>query len=235
MAQAPSGQDAQAQADATHQLDSKRLRGLSAKVQNGVVTVTGTVRSFQDKVDAGKKLAKLQKIGEISGVVNQIQVEGPEVSDQVLGQKLANKLSINNLVPERTAFEYVSVSVQNGVVTLTGFLSQPVDKDEVEGIVADMNGVKDMVDHLQVAPLSPNDDRIRRDVFRAIYGYPTFTKYAVNPAKSIRILVLNGNVTLVGVVDNQGDKELAGLRANGVGGAFKVTNNLQVQGQGNER
>jgi len=235
IAQAPGAQDAKAQADATHQLDSKRLREVSAKVQDGVVTLTGTVQTFLDKQDAGKKVAKLQKVGEITRVDNQIQVQGAEVSDQVLGQKLASKLSINNLVPERTAFEFVSVSVQNGAVTLSGFLTQPVDKDDVEGIVAGTPGVKDMVDHVQVAPLSPNDDRIRRDMFRAIYGYQTFTRYAINPVKPIRILVLNGNVTLVGVVDSQGDKEMAGMRANGVGGAFKVTNDLQVQGQGNER
>ena len=232
-AQAPA--DPKVQADITHQLDNKHLRGVAAKVQDGVVTLTGTVQSFQDKLDAGKRVAKLEKVGEVKQVDNQIRVEGgADVSDQVLAQKPASKLSINNLVPERTAFEYVSVSVQNGAVTLTGFLTQPVDKDDVEGIVASTAGVKDMIDHLHVAPLSPNDDRIRRDVFRAIYGYSTFTKYALNPAKSIRILVENGNVTLVGVVDSQGDKEMAALRANGVGGAFKVTNNLQVAGQGNE-
>jgi hyperosmotically inducible protein len=234
IAQAPGGQDAKAQADVTHQLDNKRLRGVSAKVQDGVVTLTGSVQTFLDKQDAGKKVAKLQKVGEITRVDNQIQVQGADVSDQVLAQKLANKLAINNLVPERTAFGIVNPSVQNGVVTLSGLVTQPVDKDDVEGIVASTPGVKDMVDKLQVAPVSPNDDRIRRDMFRAIYGYQTFTKYALNPAKSIRILVVNGNVTLVGVVDSQGDKEMAGIRANGVGGAFKVTNDLQVQGQQNE-
>jgi hyperosmotically inducible periplasmic protein len=231
MAQAPGGQDGQAQADVTKALDNKRLRGVTAKVQGGVVTLTGTVENYRDKQDAGKKLQKFQKAGEIASVSNQIQVSGPEVSDQVIGQKLSGKLSVNNLVPERTAFEMVNLSVEHGVVTVGGFVTRPEDKDEDLGIVADQPGVKDVVDRIQVAPLSPNDDRIRRDVFRAIYGYQAFTKYAINPAKTIRILVLNGNVTLVGVVDDKGDKDMANIRANGVPGVFKVTNNLQVQGE----
>jgi len=228
VAQAPGGQDAKIQADVSKALDNKRFRGVTAKAQDGVVTLTGTVEHYRDKQDAGKKI---EKDRDIARVDNQIQVSGPEVSDEAIGQKLASKLTVNNLVPERTAFEIANVSVQHGVVTVGGFVTQPVDKDDILGIVADQPGVKDVVDRIQVAPLSPNDDRIRRDVFRAIYGYQAFTKYAINPAKTIRILVLNGNVTLVGVVDNKGDKEMANIRANGVPGVFKVTNNLQVQGE----
>ena len=70
--------------------------------------------------------------------------------------------------------------------------------------------------------------RIRMEAYRAIYGYPMFTKYAIDPAKPIRINVVNGNITLTGVVDSKGDKDMANIRANGVSGAFKVTNLLQV-------
>ena len=72
------------------------------------------------------------------------------------------------------------------------------------------------------------DDRLRKRLFRAIYGFPALEKYSLGVQKPIRIIVKNGHVTLEGVVDNEGDKNLAGIRANGVSGSFSVTNNLQV-------
>jgi osmotically-inducible protein OsmY len=74
------------------------------------------------------------------------------------------------------------------------------------------------------------DDRSRLQLFRTIYGFPSLNKYALDPAKPIRISVENGNVTLYGVVDSQMDKDVAGIRANSVPGIFKVTNDLQVVG-----
>jgi osmotically-inducible protein OsmY len=65
-------------------------------------------------------------------------------------------------------------------------------------------------------------------LYRAIYGYPSLQKYALGVQKPMRIIVKNGNVTLEGVIDNQGDKDVAGIRANSVSGIFSVTNNLQV-------
>ena len=79
------------------------------------------------------------------------------------------------------------------------------------------------------------DDRTRSQVYRAIYGYPSLNKYAIDPAQPIRITVVNGNVTLNGVVLNQADKNVAGIRANSVPGVFKVVNNLQVANSSNEK
>ncbi len=222
--------DSRAQADVTKALSGKRLRGVTGNVAGGVATLTGTVSSFQDKMEVDRKLEKFVKAGELAKVNDQIQVSGPTVSDQELGQKLGQKLAMNDRQPDRTAFEIVNPSVQDGVVTLMGFVTDPVDKSDVEGTVADQPGVKGLVDKIEVAPLSPNDWRVRRDVYQAIYGYSTFTRYGINPVKPIRILVLNGQVKLVGVVDSATDKEQAGIRANGVGGVFKVTNDLQVAG-----
>jgi osmotically-inducible protein OsmY len=72
------------------------------------------------------------------------------------------------------------------------------------------------------------DDRLRQRLFRAIYGYPALQRYALGVQKPIRIIVKNGHVTLEGVVDSAADKNLAGIRANGVSGIFSVDNNLQV-------
>lgn len=91
-----------------------------------------------------------------------------------------------------------------------------------------MPGVQDVIDEIDVDPLSPMDDRIRIAVARSVYGHPSLTKYAIDPGKPIRISVQNGNVTLFGMVGNQMDKDVAYMRANGVGGVFKVTNQLDV-------
>ena len=130
-----------------------------------------------------------------------------------------------------TAFNNVELGVQNGVVTLRGTMYGPSDKDSALSLVGNTPGVRDVIDELEIAPLSPNDDRIRLDEARAIYGFPALNRYALDPAKSIRITVVNGHVTLNGVVDSQGDKNIAGIQANGVSGVFAVTNNLQVAGQ----
>jgi hyperosmotically inducible protein len=113
-------------------------------------------------------------------------------------------------------------------VTLGGTAYGPVDKDSAVSVVSNYAGVKDVIDNITVDPLSPNDDRIRIAEFRSIYGFPSLNRYAIDPAKPIRITVVNGNVTLTGVVDSQSDKDTAGIRANGVPGVFKVTNQLQV-------
>jgi osmotically-inducible protein OsmY len=118
--------------------------------------------------------------------------------------------------------------VQNGTVTLGGTAYGPSDKDSALSLVANYPGVKDVVDNIDVAPVSPMDDRIRLAEARAIYGFPQLNKYAIDPAKPIRITVVNGNVTLSGVVDSQADKDVANIRANGVPGVFKVVNNLEV-------
>jgi len=227
LVQAAEGQDAQVQSDLQQILKGKRLKGVTAQVSNGVITLTGSVEDFQDKLDAEKKAKKVARGATIQ---DNIQVGGPTVPDEELGQKLAGKLAIDGLNPNLTQYEFFSLSVQNGVVTLNGFAVMPAEKDWAISEVATYKGVKGLVDHVQVAPPSPNDDRIRRAVSAAIYGYPTFTRYGINPEKPIRIIVLNGNVTLAGAVDSQSDKEVANIRANGVGGVFKVTNDLQVAG-----
>jgi hyperosmotically inducible protein len=94
--------------------------------------------------------------------------------------------------------------------------------------VKHIEGVEKVDNQIEVLPLSPVDDHLRLELYRAIYGYPALEKYALGVQKPIRIIVKNGHVTLEGVVDNEGDKNLAGLRANGVSGTFSMTNNLQV-------
>jgi osmotically-inducible protein OsmY len=129
-----------------------------------------------------------------------------------------------------TAFNAISIGVDHGVVTLEGTVYWEPDKDSAVGLVANTPGVKDVIDNLKVAPVSPMDDQLRLRLARVIYGTPQLQKYALDPAKPIRIMVINGNVTLSGVVDSKMDKDIAGLKANSVPGIFKVVNDLQVAG-----
>jgi osmotically-inducible protein OsmY len=147
-----------------------------------------------------------------------------------LRNKLAEKLAYDRVGYGTTAFNALTIGVNHGVVILGGTAYGPTDKDSALSLVSNYPGVKDVVDQIEVAPVSPMDDRIRLSEARAIYGAPQLNKYAIDPAKPIRITVVNGNVTLSGVVDNQTDKDVANIRANGVPGVFKVTNNLQVAG-----
>jgi osmotically-inducible protein OsmY len=125
--------------------------------------------------------------------------------------------------------------VKNGVVTLGGHAHNYVNRNSAVATVSTTPGVKDMVDNIQVDPVSSMDDQTRLAVAHAIYGFTTLNKYALDPAKPIRISVQNGNVALFGVVDSEADKDQAYMRANGVPGVFSVKNFLQVVGQPAER
>jgi osmotically-inducible protein OsmY len=220
--------DAAIQAEVTKALNNKRFSNVRVNVQNGMVTLTGTVDLYSAKEDADKKAHHRKNV---KAVDNEIAVAGPAVEDATLRNKLAEKLAYDRVGYGTTPFNAITLGVQNGVVTLGGVAYGPTDKDSALSLVENYPGVKDVVDNIEVAPTSPMDDRIRIAEARAIYGYPSLNKYAINPEKPIRITVVNGNVTLSGVVDTQADKDTANIRANGVPGVFKVTNELQVAGQ----
>ncbi len=229
-AQASSANDSQIQAEVTKALSKKQFSAVQASVKDGVVDLTGSVKVFADKEDADKRV---HRIKDVAAVRNDIEVAAgdPPMSDQQLQDKLLKKIQYDRVGYGTTAFNAISVSVQNGVVTLGGTAYGPVDKSSAIADASYMPGVKDVVDEISVDPVSPMDDRIRMAVYRAVYGFAMLNKYAIDPAKPIRISVQNGNVTLFGVVDSQGDKNAAGIRANGVPGVFSVKNDLQVAGQ----
>ncbi len=132
------------------------------------------------------------------------------------------------MLPYFGVFDNIAYKVDGYTVTLLGQVSRPSLKSDAENAVKHIEGVEKVDNQIEVLPTSPFDDRLRRRLYRAIYGYPALEKYAMGVQKPIRIIVKNGNVTLEGVVDNEGDKNFAGMRANGVSGIFSVTNNLQV-------
>ena len=217
---------------AKSKLNKSQFKNVQVNVDaNGIATLSGTVDLFEYSADAQKRVSKVKGV---RAVRNEIEVAGPSVSDQELQSKLAEKLQYDRVGYGTTAFNAISVNVQNGVVTLGGHAYNYVDRDSAVALVSTYPGVKDVMNEIEVDPTSIMDDQTRIQIARAIYGYPSLNKYAVDPGKPIRISVQNGHVELYGTVDSQADKETAYIRANGVPGVFSVKNYLQVAGQPSE-
>jgi hyperosmotically inducible periplasmic protein len=132
------------------------------------------------------------------------------------------------MIPYYSVFDDLNYSVDNGVVTLSGAVTRPVVKSDAEHAVKRLAGVTQVVNNIRVLPLSSFDNRIRVAEYRTIYGFGGLYRYGLGTQPSIHIIVDNGHVTLVGVVDNEADKNAANIRANTVPGVFSVTNNLRV-------
>jgi hyperosmotically inducible periplasmic protein len=132
------------------------------------------------------------------------------------------------MLPYFGVFDYIAYKVDDGTVTLLGQVVRPSLKSDAENVVKRIEGVNRVENQIEVLPPSPQDDRLRIALFRAIYEYPALQRYELGVLKPIRIVVKSGRVTLEGVVDSEADKNMINVRANGVPGIFSVTNNLQV-------
>jgi hyperosmotically inducible protein len=132
------------------------------------------------------------------------------------------------MLPYLGVFDNLAYKVDGSTVTLLGQVTRPTLKSDAENVVKKIEGVEKVDNQIEVLPPSPMDDQLRRRLYRAIYGFPSLQKYALGVQQPIRIIVKGGNVTLEGVVDNDADKNTAGIRAKSVSGIFGVTNNLQV-------
>lgn len=152
----------------------------------------------------------------------------PEVSQR--GVERIQKEVRHELVmlPWLDVFDNLAYKVDGYTVTLVGEVTRPSLKSDAENVVKKIEGVEKVINQIEVLPPSPNDDRLRLRLYRAIYGYTPLQRYALPVLKPIRIIVNRGHLTLEGVVDNQADKDTVNIRANGVPGVFSVTNNLVV-------
>jgi len=216
--------DTDIQTRVTQQLAKKsEFRNLQASTEDGIVTLSGSVDLYQQKLDAAKKVRKLDKV---QGVRNQVAVS-TTTPDAELAAKLERKLHYDRIGYDNE-FNFVDASVKNGVATLNGETRTDIGRDSALSLVNNMPGVKDVVDNIKVSPVSGFDDRIRISALRAIYRDPVLSRYASDPAKPIRIVVDNGKLSLYGTVASAMDKQVAGIRANQVFGVFSVQNNLEV-------
>jgi hyperosmotically inducible periplasmic protein len=205
--------------------DARQLQSVNSNVDDGIVTLTGTVGLYQEKLDAAKKVKKLANV---TGVRNDITVAGETVPDGQLQQKLSKQLAYDRVGYYDNTFNYLALDVKDGVVTLSGDTLNDVAKDSALAIVARTPGVKDVVNEVKELPVSLFDDSIRVRTARAIYRDSVLGRYAIDPVHPIRIVVDNGHVTLYGSVESKMDKTIAGIRASSVPGAFSVENKLTV-------
>jgi hyperosmotically inducible protein len=156
-----------------------------------------------------------------------------------------------------SVFDWITFGLEGKTVVLKGYASRPIVKEEAARSLKNIPGVDSIVNQIEVLPLSPSDDRVRASVYNRIYTQPSLSKYnagagnlrrAMGPGPSlaaaaggitqdppigyhaIHIIVMNGHVTLYGVVLNQGDAAIAGMQANTAPGAFSVDNDLIAQG-----
>lgn len=132
------------------------------------------------------------------------------------------------MLPYYNVFDDLGYRVDGTTITLFGDVTRPVLKSDAEHAVKRIPGVTNVVSNIKVLPLSPFDNRIRAAAYRSIFGFGGLYRYAMGTNPSIHIIVDNGHITLKGVVDNPGDRNIANIRANGVPGVFSVKNELQV-------
>ena len=216
-----------AASNAAAALNKKQFRDVKVTVSGGIATLTGSVSLYEYKVDAGKRVSHARGV---TAVRNEIVVAGPNVPDEILQRKLLEQLAVDR-VGYDVVFNAIGVKVVDGVATLEGRSRSYIASNSAVSLVSGYPGVKGVVNHIAVDPASPSDDAIRLAVASAIYNYPPMYRYAVIPAKPIRITVQFGHVELYGMVDSEADKQIAYERAMGVPGIFSVQNNLQVAGQ----
>jgi hyperosmotically inducible periplasmic protein len=216
------------QSKVSQQLRSKKqFQNVQAAVEDGVVTLSGSVELYQQKLDAAKKTRKTDNV---QGVRNLIAVNGKNVADAELTAQLDRKLYYDRM-GLGNQFNFLTARVENGVVTLSGEARTEADGNSALALVDRAPGVRDVVNHIQVAPASNFDDDIRIRAMQAIYRDPVLSRYAIDPAKPIRIVVDRGSLSLYGMVSSSADKQIAGMRAGQVFGAFRVQNNLEVAGK----
>jgi hyperosmotically inducible periplasmic protein len=172
-------------------------------------------------------------LGVLLGSLAVAGVRAQSTGDRHVSQKGEDRISRevrHELVtlPYYSVFDDLAYKVEGDAVTLFGAVTRPTLKSDAENAVKKIEGVSRVTNNIEVLPVSPNDDQIRRAVYRAIYSQPGLDMYSLRAVPTIHIIVKNGNVTLTGAVANQGDKERANIAANGVSGVFSVKNDIQV-------
>lgn len=229
-AQSSKPNDQRIQQDVDKQLqDNKAWKNVQANVSNGVVTLTGTVDVFRDKAKLDEKI---RKRGGVSDLRDDVLVAGASVSDLKLQETLADKLRYDR-INFGHVFNNLTLDVKDGVATVGGTVRSPVDKSSALSEVTNTPGVKGIVDQIKVAPTSIFDDRLRLEIARAIYRRLP-PGYALDPQAPIRIVVVNGNVDLYGVVDSKLDRQIAEVQARSVPGVFSVNDHLLLPSEANQ-
>lgn len=172
--------------------------------------------------------ARPEAQGSASRVVDNNAASAGPMGQGRLAREIRHELV---MLPYYGVFDDLSFRVDGRTVTLMGHVTRPTLKSDAEGVVKRVEGVERVVNNIEVMPLSSTDDQIRIATYRSIYGQTGLDRYALQAVPPIHIIVNNGNVTLTGIVNSEADKNMAGIRANGVPGVFSVKNELRVEGR----
>ena len=173
-----------------------------------------------------KKLTGFQKVAALGLLVAGLAGAKNLPHPSSLEDKVRHQLV---MLPYYNVFDNLAFRLDGGQVTLFGEVTQPVLKSDAQNAVKRVEGVTSVNNQIEVLPLSPFDDQIRRATYFSIYGFGPLERYGMGTQPSIRILVKNGQVTLAGVVASDTDRSLAAMRANRVPGVFSVSNELVVE------
>jgi hyperosmotically inducible protein len=220
-AQAPAG-DQQLKTRVEQRLADKKVRGVKVAAHDGSVTLSGRVNSSGAKQDL---VADVLKVDGVKEIVSELTISKPE-NDQRLAERVAEQMRRSTYF---TVFDDVEIGVNNGVVTLTGYVTQPIKSEDMARRASHVDGVQDFVNHLEVLPASIGDDRIRNVVANAIYRDPAFSNYASQAIPPIHIVVRNSSVLLTGVVNSEVERRQAETIVRGIPGIIGVQNTLRVE------
>ena len=203
-------------------LEDHGIKNVNVTVNDGAITLTGEVATIAEKMKAEKDA---RKVGEKYGIANNITVKPVKMSDQELLDKVVEMVKKNVFY---SIYDWVTIGVTNGVVTLSGWVYEPWHKPLFLHQVQKVPGITEIQNNIQVLPVSLYDDQIRRQAARIIYDSDDFEPYSNIMNPPVHIIVDQGKVTLEGFVTSQYQKDLADNLITVNTNALQVMNNLQV-------
>jgi len=218
--------DSEINAKVVQRLNQKKVGpDVDVKVEDGMVTLGGTVESVALKETAGSEASRIKGI---SSVPNNILVDAGAVSDDKILHAASRGIRGYSFY---TIFDNIELKSVNGQVLVSGQVTQPWRREDIGRIVASVRGVRSVENNLEVLPLSPFDNEIRFRVARAIYRDPVLYRYGFQAYPPIHIIVKNGNVTLTGVLNNSLEKIVAERASRFAATYFGLDNQLRVESE----
>jgi osmotically-inducible protein OsmY len=214
--------DQQLQTRVEQRLSDRRVRGIKVAAHEGSVTLSGAVGSVGAKQDL---IADVLKVEGVKEIVSELTI-GKAESDQKLAERIADQMRRSSYF---TVFDDVEIGVDNGVVTLTGFVTQPIKSEDLARRASHVDGAQDFINRLEVLPASLGDDRLRSIIANTLYRDPTFSNYASQAVPPIHIVVRNSSVLLTGVVNSEVERRQAENIVRGISGIIGVQNALRVE------
>lgn len=220
-AQGP-GTDQQVRTRVEQRLAERRVRGIKVTARDGGVTLAGAIASAGAKQDLINDVLKVEGVREI---VSELTIRRAE-NDTTLAERVADQVRRSAYF---TVFDEVGIGVENGVVTLTGYVTQPIKSDDLARRASHVEGAQEFVNRLEVLPASLGDDRLRNVIANILYRDPAFSQYAAQAVPPIHIIVRNSSVLLTGVVNSEVERRQAEIIVRGIQGIIGVQNTLRVE------